>query len=96
MAKQNTGKHASLSGVVVPCQWDASDRLVEVALFNPEEGELTVLPLGMGRKLLGLTHCRVAVQGRVSSQDGRRVIEVQSYKVLADATGSGYEAESGQ
>lgn len=96
MAKQNTGKHASLSAVVVPSQWDASDRLVEVALFNPEEGELVVLPLGSGRKLLGLTHCRVSVQGRVSSQDGRRVIEVLNYKVLADAAGSGYEAASGQ
>jgi len=96
MVKPNVGKPASLSGVVVPIQWDDSDRLVEVALFNPEDGELAILPLGAGRKLLGHTHCRVSVQGRVSSQDGRRVIEVLNYKVLADAAASGYEAAPGE
>lgn len=96
MAKQNAEKHASVSGVVVPTEWDESDRLVEVALFSPEDGELAVSSQGAGRKLLGLTHCRVSVQGRIVAQGGRTVIEVQSYKVLADAAGSGYEAAAGQ
>ena len=96
MTKQNAEKHASVSGVVVPTEWDESDRLVEVALFSPEDGELTVGSSGAGPKLLGLTHCRVAVQGRILAQGGRKVIEVASYKVLADAAGSGYEAAAGQ
>jgi hypothetical protein len=96
MTKHNAEKHANVSGVVVPTEWDESDRLVEVALFSPEDGELTVSLQGAGRKLLGLTHCRVAVQGRIVAQGGRKVIEVHSYKVLADAAGSGYEAASGE
>lgn len=95
MGKHNAEKQANLSGVVVPTGWDESDRLVEVALYSPEDGELAVSLQGAGRKLLGLTHCRVAVQGKVAVQDGRKVIEVSSYKVLADASASGYEAASG-
>lgn len=96
MAKHNAEKNASVSGVVLPSEWDASDRLVEVVLFSPEQGELVVGPGGAGRKLLGLTHCRVAAQGRIAARDGRRFIEVATYKVLADAAGSGYEAAAGE
>ena len=59
MAKPSPEKHVSLSGVVVPSQWDASDRLVEVALFSPEDGELAVLPLGSGQ--IGRASCRERV-----------------------------------
>lgn len=96
MAKHSAEKNASVSGVVLPSEWDASDRLVEVILFSPEDGELVVGPGGAGHKLLGLCHCRVAVQGRVLARDGRKFIEVASYKVLADAAGSGYEAAAGE
>ncbi|MEW5772964.1 MAG: hypothetical protein AB1916_05510 [Thermodesulfobacteriota bacterium] len=96
MAKHTADKNASLSGIILPSEWDESDRLVEVVLFSPEDGELVIGLQGAGRKLLGLCHCRVAVQGRVSAQGGRRVVEVASYKVLADAAGSGYEAAAGE
>lgn len=96
MAKHAADTTANLNGVILPSEWDDADRLVEVVLYSPEDGELVVSPQGAGHKLLGHTHCRVAVQGRVSSRDGRRVVEVLNYKILADAAGSGYEAAAGQ
>lgn len=70
MAKHSADKNATVSGVILPSEWDESDRLVEVVLFSPEDGELVVSLQGAGRKLLGLCHCRVAAQGRVSSLGG--------------------------
>ena len=96
MAKHTADTVANLSGVILPSEWDDADRLVELVLFSPEDGELVVSLQGAGRKLLGHTHCRVALQGRVSVQAGRKVVEVLNYKILADAAGSGYEAAAGQ
>ena len=95
MTKHSSDKTATLSGVILPSEWDAADHLVEVVLFSPEDGELVVSLNGAGRKLLGHIHCRVTVQGRVSAQGGRTMVEVLNFKVLADAAGSGYEAAAG-
>lgn len=91
MTRGAAAQEITVNGVVLPSAWDDAGRLVEVAVFSQEDGELVVGPSGPGRKLLSLCHCRVAVRGRVVAQGGQRTIEVAGFKILGDASASGYD-----
>jgi hypothetical protein len=88
---QGGPRELTLTGIVLPHQWDEKDRLTEVIFYSQEAGEFLIKREGAGSQLLRHTHCRIAVSGLVESREGEKLLNVRHYKLLGSALDSGYE-----
>lgn len=83
----------TVTGIILPNDWDAQGRLTEVVLYGADESEF-VLHGGQTRKLFGLCHHRVRCTGkRVMDNRGRWLLDVEEYTVLGDDMDCGYQPE---
>lgn len=86
-------KHpVTVTGIVVPSDWDRTGRLAEVVICGPDESEMVVA--GDKRlEMFHLCHHRLRVTGlETRDERGRRSLLVDGYAVLGDEVDCGYEA----
>jgi hypothetical protein len=73
---------ATLTGIVIPADWNDDQEVVAVALATPDEKEYRIGDNRKGRELLHHLQHQAEVTGPLSEDDkGRRVITVKRYIV---------------
>ena len=73
---------ATLTGIVIPADWNDDQEVVAVALATPDEKEYRIDVNRKGRELLDHLQHQVEVTGPLSEDEkGRRVITVRRYSV---------------
>jgi hypothetical protein len=73
---------ATLTGIVIPMEWNDDHDVTAAALATPDEKEYRIGGNRKGRELLGYLQHQVEARGPVSEDEkGRLVITVRSYIV---------------
>lgn len=88
VAEQESSRADSIEvrGLVVPAQWDASGKVVGVAIAGFDESEYLVSPGVQADRLLGLINKEVSVIGRSVFHSGRKkMIQVERCQVETKA-----------
>jgi len=81
MALKKT-QSATMTGIVIPADWNDDQEVVAVALATPDEKEYRIGGNRKGRELLDHLQHQVEVTGPLSEDEkGRRVIIVSRYIV---------------
>jgi hypothetical protein len=81
MALKKT-QSATLTGIVIPADWNDDQEVVAAALATPDEKEYRIGGNRKGRELLGYLQHQVEATGPLSEDEkGRRVITVRRYIV---------------
>ena len=76
----NKTQSATLTGIVIPADWNDDQEVVAVALATPDEKEYRISGNRKGRELLDHLQHQVEVTGPLSGDEkGRRVITVRRY-----------------
>ena len=82
----------TVTGIVLPNDWDMQGRLIEVVLYGEDESEF-VIHGGQEDALFGKCHNRVRCTGSKGMDNrGRWVLEVDGFEVLGDEVDCGYGA----
>lgn len=85
MTRKNRKEH-TITGVIVPEDWDAQDRVIRVAIKTPYYEEYVVEHNKQGKELLALIDEKVKVTGTVRKRvDGDIIISVKSYEPLKES-----------
>ncbi len=80
MALIKKTQSATLTGIVIPADWNDDQEVVAVALATPDEKEYRIGDNRKGRELLDHLQHQVEVAGPLSEDEkGRRVITVRRY-----------------
>jgi len=83
--KEKKGKESTISGIVVPNEWDDSDNVTRVAIQTENDEEYTVEYNPKGKELLRLLDHEVEVKGVVrQTPDGDMIISVKKYESLGE------------
>jgi hypothetical protein len=81
MALKKT-QSATLTGIVIPSDWNDDHEVVAAALATPDEKEYRIGDNRKGKELLGHLQHQVEATGLLSEDEkGRRVITVRRYIV---------------
>jgi hypothetical protein len=81
MALKKT-QSATMTGIIIPTDWNDDQEVVAVALATPDEKEYRIDVNRKGRELLAHLQQQVEVTGPLSEDEkGRRVITVRRYVV---------------
>lgn len=76
-------KERTVSGLILPVEWDESDDIVRVVIETTDEESFIVEPDTKGRELLQLIHQRVEVTGRIRQGEyGNVHIKIRSYILI--------------
>ncbi len=85
MEKLKEKRQITITGVVVPTDWDARGTISAVAISTPREEEYLVENGPLAEDLLDLYGADVLVTGTVSDDmEGNKMIAVESYELLGD------------
>jgi len=83
--KEKKGKESTISGIVVPNEWDDNDNVTRVAIQTENDEEYTVEYNPKGKELLRLLDHEVEVKGVVrQTPDGDMIISVKKYESLGE------------
>jgi hypothetical protein len=81
MALKKT-QSATLTGIVIPADWNDDQEVIAVALATPDEKEYRIGGSRKGKELLNYLQQQVEAIGPLSTDEkGRRVITVRRYNV---------------
>ena len=73
----------TISGIVVPSQWDETGNITGLTIQSFNEDEYFVEHRNTGKDLLRLLHQKVQVVGRVKERlDGRKSIRIQACELM--------------
>ncbi|MDP2899233.1 MAG: hypothetical protein Q8Q12_22075 [bacterium] len=85
MKAKKGDKHVTITGTVIPTDWDKDGKVAEVALSTPAEDEYTVTNNLLGQELLQFVGARVVATGTVTEDEHwSRRITLNSYETLED------------
>ena len=87
-------KERTISGTVVPEDWDDSDNVTRVAIKTPDYQEYMVEHNEVGRQLLSLLDSKLRVKGTVRERlDGDMIISVKSFERIEEEEEGQYVPE---
>ena len=90
MRKKANTEMITLTGIVVPSDWDGLGNVRRVVLSTYEEKEYPVDKRGRGKELMGCLRKKVEVIGILSGNAGHKKIRVKQYRfVPGEAGGAG-------
>ena len=72
----------TLTGIVMPSDWDGQGKVQQVVLSTYDEKEYPVDKRGHGKELLGCVRKKVEVLGVLSGNSSRRKLRVKQYRFL--------------
>jgi len=76
---------ADVTGIIIPHNWDADGRIIEIALYTNTEEIYGVEHNRFTQELMNLIHRSVEVKGKIRKRpDGNRSIAIQNYFVRED------------
>ena len=79
--KRKKGRERTITGIVVPENWDENDNVTRVAIKTLDYQEYVVEHNKEGKELLALVDNKVRVTGTVRERlDGDLIINVKSYE----------------
>jgi hypothetical protein len=79
--KRKKGRERSITGIVVPEDWDENGNVIRVAIRTLDYQEYVVEHNKMGKELLAFVDNKVRVGGTVRERlDGDIIISVKSYE----------------
>lgn len=85
MAKTESKRRVTLSGVITAADWDEDGHVVNVMISATDESDYIIGQNDKGRKLLSLIQKQVQVTGVVGEDDsGRKMIMVTKYQVIRE------------
>ena len=88
MNKKANTEMITLTGIVMPSDWDGKGNIHRVVLSTYKEEEYPVDKRGRGKELLGCLRKKVEVLGVLSGNPGCRKLRVKHYRFLnSDADG---------
>lgn len=77
------GRELTITGTVVPEDWDENDKVIRVGVKTSDYEEYVVEHNKSGKELSSLIDRRVRVKGRVRERlDGELIITVDSYELI--------------
>jgi hypothetical protein len=83
--KEKKGKESTVTGIVVPNEWDDSDNVTGVAIQTKDDAEYAVEHNPKGKELLRWLDHEVEAKGVVrQTPDGDMIISVKKYESLGD------------
>jgi hypothetical protein len=71
----------SVTGVVVPTDWDEKGNVVSIAISSHDEIEYFVDKKGKGPELLPLIRKEVEVRGVVREEENRKFITIRKFSI---------------
>jgi hypothetical protein len=82
------GKKRTITGVVIPDDWDKHDNVIRVAIKTSDYEEYIVEYNRQGKQLLSMIDRTVRVRGAVRERlNGDLTVSVDDYKVIEGADG---------
>ncbi|MFB3788862.1 MAG: hypothetical protein ACE15F_21085 [bacterium] len=85
MAKTESKRRVTLSGVITAADWDEEGQVVNVMISATDESDYIIGQNDKGFKLLNLIQKQVQVTGVVGEDDsGRKMIMVTKYQVIRE------------
>ncbi|KPK45641.1 MAG: hypothetical protein AMK74_02840 [Nitrospira bacterium SM23_35] len=91
--RRKKGKKRTITGNVIPDDWDERNNVIRVAIKTPDYEEYVVEPSRQGKQLLSMIDCTVRVRGTVRERlNGDLTISVDNYKMIQEE--DQYVAES--
>jgi hypothetical protein len=76
------GKTVTLTGIVIPADWNDRQEVIAAALATADEKEYRICTTKKGKSLLGELQCEVEATGVLDRDEkGRNVITVRHYIV---------------
>ena len=96
--KKDKAREQTITGIIVPAEWDDDDNVIGVAIETEDYEEYFVDQNEKGRELLAFIDYEVEVTGTVTRRrDGDMTINVRSYESLGEYEGEEYvEQEYGK
>ena len=79
MMKNDHTNLISLKGLVIPSEWDKDGNVTGVTIAGNNEMEYPILMNRVGKRLTGLLHKIVVIEGRKTKTDNIDIIEVQKF-----------------
>jgi hypothetical protein len=75
-------KAVTLTGIVIPADWNDRQELIAAALATADEREYRIAPDRKGKELLACLHCQVEATGILGRDEkGRDTMTVKRYIV---------------
>lgn len=79
------GKKRTITGTVIPEDWDDQDNVIRVLIKASDYEEYVVEPSRQGKQLLSMMNCAVRVRGTVRERlNGDLTISVDNYKMIQE------------
>ena len=83
MVEREEGVETTISGIVIPIDWDDYDDVTSVAIQTSDEDEYIVDKNKKGKELLDFIGEEVEVTGFVrEDEDGNSIIKINEYSVI--------------
>lgn len=80
--KEKRNAESSITGIIVPADWDDNDNLIQIAIQTIDEEEYIIKQNKRGRELLDLIEQEVEVIGTTTENgDGNIIIEISEYSL---------------
>lgn len=71
----------TVTGVIIPSDWDRDGKITEVAISTHDEDEYLVRRRAKGTELARLLRKEVEVTGWTASEQGKKTIVVKDYRL---------------
>lgn len=83
--KKEKAKEQTITGIVIPAEWDDDDNVIQVAIQSEDYEEYLVENNEKGKELLAFIDYEVEVTGTVKERkDGEMMINVKRYEALGE------------
>jgi hypothetical protein len=69
----------TISGLVIPTEWDEKGAVLSVAIFDRKERQFLIEKNDIGKQLLKLLHEDVEIQATVTKVKGKDILKVKNY-----------------
>lgn len=80
--KEKKNTESSITGIIVPSDWDDNDNLIQIAIQTIDEEEYIIKQNKKGEELLDMIEQEVEVIGTtMENEDGNIIIEISEYNL---------------
>ena len=83
--RKKKSRQRTITGVIVPEDWDADDKVIRVGIKTSDYREYIIEYNRQGRELMSLINHQVRVTGKIRERlDGEFMLNVEGYELVGD------------